>query len=148
MGRVYGTGVMSAHRDLLRAASGEGTFLGRLPAEARDRLVEGGTLLERRRGELVFASRDPADRIGIVLDGIARSFMSASDGRRLSVRYARAGSMIGNVTTPRAALSVQAVNDCVILELDVATLQAAVASDGRIGMILVVEPANANEVIV
>ena len=82
---------------------------------------------------MVFASSDPADRTGIVLDGIVRSFMSASDGRRLTVRYARAGSMIGNVTTPRAALSVQAVNDCVILELDVATLQAAVASDGRIG---------------
>lgn len=132
---------MSAPRDLLRAASGEGTFLGRLPAEARERLVNAGSILERRRGEVVFASTDPADRIGIVVEGIARSFMSASDGRRLSVRYARAGAMIGNVTTPRAALSVQAVSDCVVLELDVATLQASVASDGRIGMILVAEVA-------
>jgi CRP/FNR family transcriptional regulator len=132
---------MSAPRDFLRATTDEGTFLGRLPAETRVRLVEGGTILERRRGEVVFASSDPSDRIGVVLRGIVRSFMTADDGRRLSVRYARVGAMIGNVTTPRAALSVQAVSDCVVLEIDVPTLQASIASDGRIGLILVAEVA-------
>ena len=68
--------------------------------------------------------------------------MSASDGRRLTVRYARVGAMIGNVTTPRAALSAQAVSDrVVVLELDVESLREAVASDGRIGVLLVGEVA-------
>ncbi len=138
---MYGTADMTAPRDLLRAASGEGTFLGRLPDETRERLVASGSVLEVRRSETVFAATDPTDRIGIVLHGIVRSYMAAGDGRRLSLRYARAGAMIGNVRVPRAALSVQAVSDCAVLELHLATLWDAVINDGQVGLLLVGEVA-------
>jgi CRP/FNR family transcriptional regulator len=45
------------------------------------------------------------------------------------------------VTAPRAALSVQAVSDSVILELDAATLLETAAGDGRVGVQLTLEVA-------
>jgi CRP-like cAMP-binding protein len=78
---------MSAHRDLLRAASGARTFLGRLPDDARVALSASETIVEAHRGQTSFSAMGPADRFGIVLRGIARSYLSASDGRRLTVHY-------------------------------------------------------------
>jgi CRP/FNR family transcriptional regulator len=70
---------------------------------------------------------------------MARTYLTSSDGRRLTVRFVRPGAMIGSLTVGRAALSVQAVVDCTILELDLDALQALVVEDGRIGLVLIGE---------
>ena len=58
----------------------------------------------------------------MVLMGTARSFITASDGRQLTVRYARRGTLIGRYSDrsgDHAPLGVQALTDCSVLEFDV-----------------------------
>lgn len=117
----------------------EGTFLGALPMETRERLMAVSVVLEVRAGGPIFSAADAPDRVGIVLRGMARTYLTSGDGRRLTVRFVRPGSMIGSLTVGRAALSVQAVVDCTILELDRATLESAMLEDGRIGLAMIGE---------
>lgn len=125
----------------LRTAMGEGSFLAQLPPEPRSRLLDAARIVEVAQGETIFSATEAGDRVGVVVHGIARTYLYAGDGRRLSVRFAREGDMIGSITAPRAALSAQAVSDCAILHLDGHTLGALILEDGRVGMALVVEMA-------
>ena len=138
---VYGCRHMSARHELIEAASGEGTFLGRLPDSLRERLLADASVIETRRGQTVFSAEEAADRVGIVAGGLVRTFLTADDGRRLTVRYARVGAMVGSITEGRAALSVQAISDSALLELRVSTLQECLVNDGRVGMVLLAEVA-------
>lgn len=117
----------------------EGTFLASLPDEARDRLMSGAVVRAFSAGSPIFSAADAPDRVGIVLRGMARSYLVSTDGRRLTVRFARPGTMIGSLTAGRAALSVQSVVDCTILELDRNALRALVIEDGRVGLVLIGE---------
>jgi CRP/FNR family cyclic AMP-dependent transcriptional regulator len=120
-------------------ASMPGTFLAALPPFARERLVAEAVLLEAPAGAVIFSASQAVDRTGIVLRGMARTHLSSGDGRRLSVRFARPGAMIGSLTDVRSALSVQAVAACSVLELSPATLRELMVEDGRVGLALVAE---------
>ena len=117
----------------------EGTFLASLPHVARDRLMAGAVVRAYPGGSPIFSAVDAPDRVAIVLQGMARTYLTSSDGRRLTVRFVRPGSMIGSLTVGRAAISVQAVVECTILELDRDALRALVVEDGRIGLALIGE---------
>ena len=130
---------MSARHELIRAASGPGTFLGNLPPESLEALLVDAEVIEARRGATVFAATEPANRFGVVLDGICRTYLTANDGRRLTVRYARVGAVVASLTSERAALSVQAMSDCSLLEVELTTLQRAITVDGRVGLVLIGE---------
>lgn len=130
---------MSAHHGLFDAASRPGSFLDRLPDGSREVLLADADVIEARRGTTVFSAEEADDRVGIVLDGIARTYITSSDGRRMSVRYARPGAMVGSITAGRAALSVQAVTDCTLVELRMGTLQTCLAADPQVGIALIAE---------
>lgn len=116
-----------------------GTFLATLPARARERLLADAAPFEVPAGSLVFSATAAMDRTGVILRGMARTHLTYRDGRRLSVRIARPGTLIGSLTDGRAALSVQAITPCTILELSIATIRELVAEDGRVGLVLVAE---------
>lgn len=128
------------HTDLA-TAMGEDTFLAQMPPEARSRLLSGAPIVKVARGETIFSATEAADRVGVVVDGLARTYLTAGDGRRLTVRFARQGDTIGSIRAPRGALSAQAVSDCTILHLDGPTLGALMLEDGRVGMAFVVDMA-------
>lgn len=130
---------MRARQELIRTASGEGTFLGRLPDAARERILADAGVIETRRGEIIFSADEASDRIGIVADGMVRTYLSSSDGRRLTVRYARPGAIVGSITASGTALGVQAMSDSKMLELHMGTLQQAMLDDGRVGLLLIAE---------
>ena len=130
---------MSARRSLVQAASADGMFLARLPDDARQRLLAETDVIDARRGTVVFSADEPADRVGIVAAGIARTFLTVDEERRLSVRYVRTGQMIGSITTDRAHLSVQAVSDCTILEIAMSALHREILADGRVGLAVIAE---------
>ncbi|MGC8634992.1 MAG: Crp/Fnr family transcriptional regulator [Candidatus Limnocylindrales bacterium] len=120
---------------LAAEAIGAGSFLGQLPAAARERLMADATRLALPAGRVIFAAADPRPRMGVMGAGLARAYLEGPLGRRLTVRYAAVGALIGNTSGPvaaRAPLSVAAVEDCVVWELDVELLRALGAADGRV----------------
>jgi CRP-like cAMP-binding protein len=118
-----------------------GTFLRRLPSEVRDVLLESASLVEVPRRRVIFSSSGPA-RVGFVVGGLARTYLEARDGRRLTVRFALEGEIVGDIPgdpAVRAPLSAAAVTDCTLLEVDMGTLSRLVEADPRVGAALAVE---------
>jgi CRP/FNR family cyclic AMP-dependent transcriptional regulator len=118
-----------------------GTFLAALPPLARERLLADAVFHEIQAGSSIFSATEAMERTGVILRGMARTHLSSADGRRLSVRFARPGSLVGSLPDGRASLSVQAVVPCTILEWSLATLSELIAEDGRVGLALVAEMA-------
>ncbi len=116
-----------------------GSFYGALPAPVRSRLIEGATLLEVPASRLIFRPTDPHRRVGLLARGLARVFLTGPDGRQISTRYARVGSVISNISGPGAtwlSLNVAAVTDSTVLELVPETLKALGVSDSRVAWAL------------
>jgi CRP/FNR family transcriptional regulator len=57
-------------------------------------LVEGGKVAALSAGHTVYAEAD-TEGLAVVLDGLLRVYMDASDGRQVTVRYARTGDLLG-----------------------------------------------------
>ena len=128
------------HHALVKAIEAQdGTFLAALSSEARSRLLADAVILEIQPGGEVFGGRSEPDRVGIVLRGIVRSHLRNGDGRRLSVRYSRPGTMVGSITEGTTSLGVQAVVTSSVLELNTVTLGGLIVEDGRVGLALVAE---------
>ena len=130
---------MYDHALVGQIASLEGTFLGDLSSDSRERLLADAVFLQVPAGAPIFSATDPMIRAGVVLRGLARTHLSSGNGRRLSVRFSRPGVFIGNITESRAPLSVQAVIPCTVLELNRVTLFDLVTADGRVGLALLNE---------
>ena len=117
------------------------TFLNRLPDDARERLLASGSIIEARSRTVIFATHDPA-RIGLLLRGRARTYLSSPDQRQLTLRYIREGDLFANMAGPsaaRAPLSVAAVTECTVLEVNLGTLIGLILGDGRVGAAVVLE---------
>jgi CRP-like cAMP-binding protein len=73
-------------------------------------LIDGGRVIEFPAGHTVYAEAD-AERLAIVLQGLLRVYMHASDGRQVTVRYVRRGDLLGGpaVVGGPAPVFVQAV---------------------------------------
>lgn len=118
-----------------------GTFLTRLPREAREVLLATGSIQEVPHRMVIFGSTDP-ERFGVLLQGLARTYLSARDGRQFTLRYVREGEIFGNMSgeaAVRAPLSAAAVTSCVVLELDKDTMKGLVVSEAIVGAMLIRE---------
>lgn len=65
-----------------------------MPTATIESLIEGGRLTEFPAGQTVYAEADLVG-LAVVLQGLLRVYMHASDGRQVTVRYARAGDLLG-----------------------------------------------------
>src|SRR5262245_43137424 len=65
-----------------------------LPTQTIESLVEGGRVTDFPAGNTVYAEAD-AVALAVVLQGLLRVYMHASDGRQVTVRYVRAGDLLG-----------------------------------------------------
>jgi CRP/FNR family transcriptional regulator, cyclic AMP receptor protein len=122
--------------DLVRALRQVGgPFVDALDSESVRQFTRGATLRSVPAGGVIFLDYDEAT--GIVISGITRTFLRSHDGRQLSVRYARRGFLIGTITGLRrrvARLTVQAVTDCEIVELDRGVFGEVVANNPRVSI--------------
>ena len=57
-------------------------------------LIAGGRVVEFPSGYTVYAEAD-AEGLAVVMHGLLRVYMLAGDGRQVSVRYVRAGDLLG-----------------------------------------------------
>ena len=65
-----------------------------LPTATIESLVEGGRIVDFRAGHTLYAEADAAG-LALILDGLLRVYMHASDGRQVTVRYVRSGDLLG-----------------------------------------------------
>lgn len=117
------------------------TLLEQLPTATRAMLLEDATTLEAPAGTLVYAASDWSIHFGVVGDGLLRTFMATTDGRRVTVRYARPGSVIGayGALDQRAPLCVAAITDATVYDIDPGRLQRLVEADPGLGLLLIAE---------
>ena len=119
--------------DLLdEAGSGtlEGGFLGRLPRDAAERLMGEAIRINLPGGAVVYRDED-SPRLIVVVKGLLRVFLTSSDGRQVTVRYARSGDVAGLVLVigGPAPMSIQAMTSSLVVALRVETMRALVATD-------------------
>ena len=125
----------------VRTPALDNTFLTGLPEDALEELLASGSILEVRQRRLIFGSSDDG-RVGVMIQGLARTYLSSGDGRQFTLRYVRPGEILGNTSGPsaeRAPLSASAVTDIVLVEFEMATLGRLVLTDSRVGAALVLE---------
>src|SRR5262245_47653849 len=65
-----------------------------LPIKSIESLIEGGSITAFSAGHTVYAEAD-AERMAVILGGLLRVYMHASDGRQVTVRYVRTGDLLG-----------------------------------------------------
>jgi CRP/FNR family transcriptional regulator len=106
------------------------SFLARLPRAALDELLEGATTEEIAVGALTYKPEaDPT--AALVVAGLFRVYYEASDGRQVTIRYARPGDVLGIVAAAGgpAPVHTQALTDSTRLVMDMDTLRALARRD-------------------
>jgi hypothetical protein len=74
------------------------SHLARLPYPPLHRLLTRARLVRVPAGSVTHREGDAAELLELVVDGLVRVFVTAPDGRSLTVRYARRGALLGVVT--------------------------------------------------
>jgi CRP/FNR family transcriptional regulator, cyclic AMP receptor protein len=109
-----------------------GTCFEQVAPATVERLLEGSRRFYAAAGTSVFPNAEPGTRVAMMLAGTARSFLTAADGRQLTVRYARRGSFVGkysDLSGDHAPLALHAITDCTIIEFDLATFTSLATTD-------------------
>jgi len=65
-----------------------------VPIGTIESVIAGGRVVEFPSGYTVYSEAD-AEALAVVMDGLLRVYMLAGDGRQVSVRYVRAGDLLG-----------------------------------------------------
>jgi CRP/FNR family cyclic AMP-dependent transcriptional regulator len=118
----------------------ERSFLAQLPASALERLVAGATLEAVTAGTTTYrAGGEP--RPSLIVSGLFRSYFAGPEGRQVTVRYARAGDVLGVVAAAGgpAPLHVQALTDSQRLRLEIETLRDLATQDAQVAWALIGE---------
>jgi len=107
-----------------------------LPAEVIQRLIEGALIRGVAAGKTTHQEGDPpfAD---LVVSGLIRGYVSAADGRTMSIRYCRRGALMGiptlfNQGAPRAHGNTTALTDSRILQLHSSVVRRLAETDIRV----------------
>lgn len=103
------------------------------PPSVRERLVREGRMLDVPAGTIIHREGD-APSASVLVTGLVRSFRSASDGREVTLRYARPGYALGLSTVPAGTFgaSVQALTPCSLLALPMPVLEELAASHAAV----------------
>jgi len=99
-------------------------FLGRLPPDIANAVVEGGRLVHYPARDLTFVG-DEVTSAGIAVDGLQRVYLAAPDGRQLTIRYVFRGELLGAIRLPSVHVSVatQALDRATVLHFQPDRLQ-------------------------
>jgi CRP/FNR family transcriptional regulator len=101
--------------------------------ETVELLAAGGKLSDISAGAAVYAEAE-AERFGVLVRGLLRVYMHTSDGRQVTVRYVRAGGLLGApaLVGGPAPVFVQALTDSAMYFMDVARVKRLVRTDADV----------------
>lgn len=112
------------------------SHLRALTPEVLDGLLAGAVRMKVPAGSVTHREGEPAPHLELVVSGVVRVFVTAPDGRTMTVRYCRPGALLGAISlfTTRFAMpaSVQAVVDAELLKLNAIVVRQAAARDVRV----------------
>jgi CRP/FNR family cyclic AMP-dependent transcriptional regulator len=123
------------------------SVLASLPSAVLDSLLRDAMRIDVPAGGVLYRKGDPP-RCGLLVNGHARVFIVAGDGRQVTIRYMPPGSLSGSSVVIRgtpADVRVQAVTDLVGLLLNVATLRSLAESDASMAFAPATEIANSQD---
>ncbi len=111
-----------------------------LPPTLRDTLIHDAIPIDLPAGSTLYYEADQP-RCGLVLAGLLRMYMTAPDGRQMTVRYARTGELVGiaAIVGGPAPVNAQTLTDTALLLLNVRTLQLRGQSEPMVGWLLAQE---------
>ena len=111
-----------------------------VPADTIASLASRGRIVEFPAGHTVYAEAD-AERLAVVLLGLLRVYMHAGDGRQVTVRYVRAGDLLGvpALIAGPAPVFVQTVTPGTAFFFDVAGVRRAALVDASLAWALAEE---------
>jgi CRP/FNR family transcriptional regulator, cyclic AMP receptor protein len=111
-----------------------------VPIETIESLIAGGRVVEFPPGHTVYAEAD-AEALAVVMHGLLRVYMLAGDGRQVSVRYVRAGDLLGvpALVAGPAPVFVQAVTSGSAFFFDVDHVRRAARNDASLAWALAEE---------
>jgi CRP/FNR family transcriptional regulator len=142
MGQQIGETVIGQHHLSATAidAALAKSVLAALPPTLRDTLTHDALAVDLPAGASLYYEADQP-RCGLVLAGLLRVYMTAPDGRQITVRYARAGDLLGIATIVGgpAPVNVQILTDAALLTLNVRTLQLSGQTEPLVGWLLAQE---------
>jgi CRP/FNR family transcriptional regulator len=125
------------------AAALAASSLARLPGRALQRLLTGARVVRVPAGSVTHREGETGEHLELVVDGLVRAFVTAPDGRSMTVRYARRGALIGVVSMYadafRMPAGTQAVGDATVLRFSPDVVRLAVAQDAEIANALLHE---------
>jgi CRP/FNR family transcriptional regulator, cyclic AMP receptor protein len=115
-------------------------FLGRLPPEIANAAVEGSSLVHYPARALTFVG-DEVTSAGIAVDGLQRVYLTAPDGRQLTIRYVFRGELLGAIRLPSAHVSIatEALEMATVLHFQPGHLQFLAERHPQLAMALVDE---------
>jgi CRP/FNR family transcriptional regulator, cyclic AMP receptor protein len=117
--------------------------IGCLPADTIAGLLRGATRATVPAGSTIRPAGERGPHLELVVSGLVRLYMTAPDGRTLTVRYCRPGSLIGLASLFRPGfarpVSSQALVDSNVLHLRPGVVQAAGGRDVRIAAAMIDE---------
>lgn len=109
------------------------SFLAQLPAELVGKLLEDGERADFPAGTTVYrAGADP--RAALVVRGLLRVYLTSSEGRQVTVRYARPGDVLGIAVLVGgpADTSVQTLEPTSVFRISTRTLTTVARRDPQV----------------
>jgi CRP/FNR family transcriptional regulator len=104
-----------------------------VPIGTIESLIAGGRVVDFASGGAVYAEAD-AERLAVMMRGLLRVYMHAGDGRQVTVRYVRAGDLLGvpALSGGPAPVFVQAVTHGAAFFFDLDRVKHAARNDASL----------------
>ena len=121
------------------------SHLGALPPGRVDPLVATARRAAIPAGAVIHWVGEDVPHVDLVVSGVVRAFVTAPDGRAMTVRYARVGALLGimSLYAPGFALpaTVQALTDAVVLRFPPHIVRQSADRDVDVAKVLLVDQA-------
>ena len=129
--------------DQAARAAIEASHLRSLPPEVIAELASDASRLRAPAGSTLHRQGDSSPHVEVVVSGLVRVYVTAPDGRTLTVRYCRPGALIGAVSLFASPFSlpatIQAVTETDLLALRASLVRKGAERDARVARALLDE---------
>jgi CRP/FNR family transcriptional regulator len=116
------------------------SFLAVLPVAVLEQLTADAIRLDVPAGSTIYREGE-APRVALVARGLLRVYLTSTEGRQVTIRYARAGGVLGVPVAVAGPVDtgVQALTDVILFILNLATVRALGQADVRLAWALAEE---------